>query len=586
MGAYSNFKNNDKTTKHNYDVTNPEFSANVSALGKNEEDGFNGNLEKWVGFISWARWCPDLFLDLITPKEGGIRLDLDQRVFLRCMSRFVSVYGVFPRGYGKTMTEILSMYITAVLYPDITISMSAQTKESSAKFFHEKHREILKFYPLLANEIAGNPNMSKDSIEITFTSGAVITNLANAQSSKGLRRHRLNVEEASLLNDELFQDALEPIPNIPRRTIGKESAINPEELNGQMHFLTTAYFKNTEYERNLKMLDEMADLKGKIVIGSDWQLACGYGRGETKSQILAKKERLSPVFFSTNYESRWVGGTDNCLVDVNKLMDLRVLPKAEIKGDGKSEYYIGVDVARSTKTSNNQTSISIGKVKRDKNDRVRHIQIVNIINLPNGMNFTSQAIVIKRLRNLFNAKIVILDGNGLGVGAIDELLKSHIDPVSGDELVAFDTINTDHESDEAESEKCLFVVNAQGINTDIIVNFISIVDSKKLQLLDKVDQNQLNSTDTDFMTNGMLGAVQTEFFIEEVANLQLRTLNGGKLTVERNSKSLDKDRYSAVAYMCYYIMTYENKAKKEKSNFDIKDLMLFANSESKRRRLI
>ena len=311
------------------------------------------------------------------------------------------------------MVEILCMYITAILYPDITLSMSAQTKESSAKFFHEKHREIIKFYPLIGNEIAKKPIMSKDTIEITFTSGAVITNLANSQSSKGLRRHRINIEESALLNDELFQDSLEPIPNIPRRTIGKQSAINPEELNGQMHFLTTAYFKNTEYERNLRMFDEMVELKGKIILGSDWQLACEYGRGETRSQILAKKERLSPIFFMTNYESRWVGSTDNCLVDINKLMELRVLPKAEMKGDNKSEYYIGVDVARSTKTSNNQTSITIGKVQRDKMDKVKYIKIVNLVNLPNGMNFTGQAIAIKRLKNVFKARMVILDGNGL-----------------------------------------------------------------------------------------------------------------------------------------------------------------------------
>lgn len=203
MGSYANFKNNDKHTNYNYDITNPEFSANVSALGKKEEENFKSDIDKWTDFISWARWNFDLFLDLITPPEGGIRLDLDQRIFMRSMGRFLSVYGVFPRGYGKTMVEILCIYITAVLYPDITISMSAQTKESSAKFFHEKHREILKFYPLLASEIAGKPNMSKDTIEITFTSGAVITNLANAQSSKGLRRHRLNIEEAALLNDEL-----------------------------------------------------------------------------------------------------------------------------------------------------------------------------------------------------------------------------------------------------------------------------------------------------------------------------------------------------------------------------------------------
>ena len=575
MSSYNNFAINDRKTEHTYDVTNPNFNPTVSSKGLKELDEFSRNLDKWTDFLAWARWNFDLFLDLITPEEGGIRLDLDQRVFLRSMGRFISVYGVFPRGYGKTMVEILCMYITAILYPDITLSMSAQTKESSAKFFHEKHREIIKFYPLIGNEIAKKPIMSKDTIEITFTSGAVITNLANAQSSKGLRRHRINIEESALLNDELFQDALEPIPNIPRRTIGKQSAINPEELNGQMHFLTTAYFKNTEYERNLRMFDEMVELKGKIILGSDWQLACEYGRGETRSQILAKKERLSPIFFMTNYESRWVGSTDNCLVDINKLMELRVLPKVEMKGDNKSEYYIGVDVARSTKTSNNQTSITIGKVQRDKMDKVKYIKIVNLVNLPNGMNFTGQAIAIKRLKNVFKAKKVIADGNGLGVGLVDELLKLHIDPITGEELIAYDTINTDHESDEQETDKCLFVVNAQGINTDIIVNFISLVDSGKLQLLSKVDQNDLDYSDSDFMSNGTLASVQTDFLIEEIANLQLKTLNGGKLTVERNSKSMDKDRYSSLSYMAYYIMIHENKAKKE-TTLNVSQLFQFS----------
>ena len=61
-------------------------------------DKFQQNLDKWVEFVSWARWHPDLFLDLITPETGGIRLDLDQRVFIRTLVRFVSVYAVFTRG--------------------------------------------------------------------------------------------------------------------------------------------------------------------------------------------------------------------------------------------------------------------------------------------------------------------------------------------------------------------------------------------------------------------------------------------------------------------------------------------------------
>lgn len=573
MSGIENFRQNDMYSKSRTDIYNPNFQSNVSAKSNKQQGTFEKNLDKWCDFMVWAKWFPDLFLDLITPEEGGIRLDLDQRVFLRCMIRFVSIYGTFPRGYGKTFVELLAMYITAVLFPDITLSMSAQTREASAKLFNEKHREILKFYPLLKNEIV-QANISKDTVEITFASGAVITNLANAQSSKGLRRHRLNIEEAALLNDELFQDALEPIPNIPRRTIGS-SLINPEEMNGQMHFLTTAYFKNTEYERSLRMLDDMADLKGKIVIGSDWQLACEYGRGETKTQILAKKERLSPIFFATNYESRWVGSNENCIVDVNKLLELRVLPKAELKGDGKSEYYMAVDVARSAKTSNNQTSIVIGKVKRDKNERVRNVKLVNMINLPNGMNFTGQAIAVKRLRKAFNAIMIAIDINGLGIGLLDELMKVHIDPITGEELEAYDTINTDHESDEADARKCVFGVNAQGINTDVIVNFMNMVESGKLQLLDKVDQAKVDLSNQDYMMNSFLPSIQTDFFIEEVANLSLKTLNGGKLTVERNTKTMDKDRYSAVAYLLYYIKTYEDKPKQEESEIKAEDLFFF-----------
>lgn len=55
MASIKNFKNNDKYSDHNYDIYNPEFSNNISAMGEKEEDGFGGNLHKWVDFLSWAR---------------------------------------------------------------------------------------------------------------------------------------------------------------------------------------------------------------------------------------------------------------------------------------------------------------------------------------------------------------------------------------------------------------------------------------------------------------------------------------------------------------------------------------------------
>jgi len=528
------------------------------------------SFKKWKYFGIWARWNPDLFLDLIKPKENGITLDFDQRIFLRVLFRFYRDYITFPRGYGKTFIEMLGLILVCIFYPNTNVSMSAQTKEASAKLIKEKWSEISKAFPLIEKCVI-KPNFSKDTAEIYFKNGSKLDNLANNQSSKGLRRHRLNMEESALIDDFTFQDALEPIPNIPRRTLGKNPHVNPYELCGQIHFMTTAYFKNTEYDRTIQMIHEMVNLKGSFVLGADWQLACHFGRGETKSQILAKKERLSPMFFATNYESRWIGGTDACVVNIDRLLTLRNIPKAELKGDGKSEYYIGVDVARSNKNSNNQTSIVVAKVKRNKDNKVDKIRIVNLINLPNCLNFENQAIIIKKIKLLYEARVVVVDGNGLGVGLTDELLKCHYDPETGDELIAYDTMNTEDETDEMYCSKCLYVLKSQHINTDIITNFIGLVDSGDLQLLANVDQNEVDLIRNDYNIDEKIPCVQTSFLIEEIANLKLIENKNGSLTVERNTSKYDKDRYSALVYVLYYIMNFENRQVKAQE-IDVKKI--------------
>lgn len=310
MPNYKNFQNkNFKTTKSTSRVwDDPAFNSPVQA-NSDHADAFNANLDTWIEFVAWAKWFPDLFYDLITPEKGGMRLDLDQRVFLRSMSRFVSTYGVFPRGFGKTMLELMSIYHTCIFFPDITISMSAQTKENAASISEDKHKELMKFYPLLQNELAGKPSFTKDGVEVTFSSGATYSVLANSQTSKGQRRRRLNVEESALLNNTLFKDALEPVVNVPRRTIGREGIINPYELNGMINFVTTSGYRGSdEYNRILNMIDEMAELKGKMVLGASWELPCHYGRGETRNQLLAKKKdpTTSATAFAMNYESKWV----------------------------------------------------------------------------------------------------------------------------------------------------------------------------------------------------------------------------------------------------------------------------------------
>jgi len=92
-GANSKYKDMLKTN-----IYSPDSHTAVKSQSNQQVDAFTRNLDKYVDLVSYFRWNIDLWYDMITPEEGGIKLDLDQRVFLRGLARFVSLYGVFPRG--------------------------------------------------------------------------------------------------------------------------------------------------------------------------------------------------------------------------------------------------------------------------------------------------------------------------------------------------------------------------------------------------------------------------------------------------------------------------------------------------------
>ena len=92
---------------------------------------------------------------------------------------------------------------------------------------------------MLKNEVIKHTFSTNDA-EINFVNGSTINILANARSSLGQRRKRINVEEAALLNNDLFMEVIAPIVDISRNTVGKLAIIDPEELNQQINFSTTS----------------------------------------------------------------------------------------------------------------------------------------------------------------------------------------------------------------------------------------------------------------------------------------------------------------------------------------------------------
>ena len=558
-------------------MTDESIKERILAI--QDDSVFGKNLYNYYEFISWARWYPDLFIDLLRTEKSNFNMHFDQRVFLRSDVRFMNMYGTFSRGYAKTFNEVLSCVIVAILFPQIELAISAQTKENAADLLKSKFNEIRNKFPLIENELEKEPKFIKGDALIQFKNGSSIDAIANAQTTKGQRRRRLKIEEAALLNNELYQDALEPVTEVPRYTVGKMALVDPQELNQQIHFFTTSGFRGSdEYQRSIDMYDNMCELKGQIVLGASWMLPCWYGRGSNKSQILRKKSTSSPIAFAQNYEQEWVGSSDGALVDINKLMNCRTLTTPMINFNKlDEEFYLGVDVARSQKATNNQSSIAIGRVIRNKeSNRIVSIEIPNIMTVSNAMNFSAQACLVKKTKKNFLAKAVIADGNGLGAGLIDELLKESFDPITGEYLGCWNTMNTDNQPEVRDAEKCLFDMKAQHFQSKVVADFIDAVESGKLKLLEKKQDTDFSHKDKQNMDLRVLPYIQTDLLFEEIANLKLKHMTNGALSVEKVVKKVDKDRFSALSYLIFYITEYCSAIKSKNNNTNVSSLTALA----------
>lgn len=557
MPSYGKFQgDNAKYTRKSarVNVNNPDFVPAIDVVGDEGKSALERNMYKWADLIGFYKAYPDLWYDLITPETGAlIKLDIDQRVELRCLARFPRNYFVKPRGSGKTLDAMLYAIHTCVFYPGVLIPLTAQTRENSAKLIKEKYEELIKAFPLLREEIYA-VKFSNDSSEVEFHNGSKIFNIANSQSSKGAHTHRGIVDEDNLTDEETYLDVLEPIfTTVKRRTVGRACVVDPTELNSSVDQITSSGYRGSPaYYRCLKVYNDMVNLNGAMCIGANWELPCFYGRGASKAEILKKKENNSAISFAMNYGAEWTGCSDNSLVSIAKLMECRTLGKCELKGTDSGEYVLSVDIARSDNSGNNQTSIAVLKVIRKSTGRVKEVQLVNIVSVKGTLDFEAQTIQIKRMARLYNAKMIVFDDNGLGKGTGDCLAKEQTDPITGEILGCYRIEGSERTPENTNIEGTAFSYMAQKYDNESISNFMDYVETGKLRLLEKKDFTEYAKEDMPFL--------QTDFFVEEVSNLQLKHLNNGGLSIDRVVKKMDKDRFSSVQYGLWYIKVHMDNA--------------------------
>lgn len=543
-------------------------------------------------YIAYWREYPDMFVDYLL--EMGNPQDFKfffyQRVFLRIAMRHQYVYAVFPRAYSKSFLSIMTLMIRCILYPKCKLFVTSGGKEQAAGIMKEKVQEICNLIPAFKQEIdwtRGKTLEGKDYAKYVFQNESYFDNIAARESSRGKRRHAGVIEECVGVDGQILSEVIIPTMNISRMCM--DGSTHPEEqLNKSQLYITTAGYKNTyPYDKLIQFLVwQIVKPEKAMIMGGTYKIPVLV---KLLDKNFVKDLKMDGTFnessFAREYESKWSGTVEDAFFNSESFDRNRILkqPEKEASGRiGKGGFYVlSMDVGRKGCDS----VVCVFKVTPQPQG-VSLKQLVNIFTLSDE-HFEDQCITVKKLFYKFKAKRLVIDGNGLGIGLLDYLVKPQIDPDTNELFPDFGVYNDeDGYYKKYRTQNCeqdaLYVIKANApINTEAHANAQTQLSSGKVKMLidervaktkllgTKVGQNMTPEERAEYLKPFTL----TSILKEEMMNLREET-EGVNIILKQANRGIRKDKFSAFEYGLYYIK-HEEDNKKKKKKFNAKEWCFF-----------
>ena len=557
------------------------------------EQRLMADIDELRRLIAYFREYPDIFVDFIKGKDSTFNFLFYQRIFLRIVMRHRYVYATFPRAYSKSFLSMMALMIRCILYPNSHLFVTTGGKQQAASITIAKIQQICKLIPGLNNEInwdRGVSTKSKDNVKYVFKNGSTIDILAARQSSRGQRRTGGLMEECVLIDGDILNEVIIPTTNVDRR-LSDGSRHKEENVNKSQIYITTAGWKNSfAYHKLIEILiNSIIDPDEYMIMGGTYETPVISG---LLDEDFVEQLRLQGTFndesFNREYRSIWSGDVENAFFSSEKFDKYRVLLQPEYEYSGrssKSAYYVfGIDVGRIGCT----TEICVFKVTPQVQGAA-HKTLVNIYTY-DAEHFETQCIHIKHLYYKYKPRRIAIDGNGLGVGLIDYLIKAQ-DTEDGEYLPPFGVYNTDEYPEykkfiTPETERdLLFVIKANApINTQAYSYAQTQMFSGKIRFLidEGLAKTKLMSTkqgqnmNIDERNEYLRPFILTSILKEQMLNL-VEENEGVNIILKQSNRSIKKDKFSAFIYGLYYIR-YEEELNKKKRKRNISDFLFYTPS--------
>ena len=140
---------------------------------------------------------PDIWADeILTPTNSSFSFATYQRIQLRQQARVSLIHITGARGVSKTFTAVFGFFHRAIFHPGSSLAITAPSKTQAASIAKQTVNDLLGRFPLLKNELKGDPVGGKDSFEVRFKNGSKIEITAALESTRGRRFDGILVDES------------------------------------------------------------------------------------------------------------------------------------------------------------------------------------------------------------------------------------------------------------------------------------------------------------------------------------------------------------------------------------------------------
>lgn len=526
---------------------------------------------------------------------------------------FNNDYGMYvaSRGQGKTFVDAIFACAYAILYPRTKIVVAASTREQGNQLLLKITEDLMKNFGWgsdnLCREIESS-TVSANKAEIHFNNGSWIKVVTPSDTARGARANILIVDEFWMLDVNTINGVLRRFLTAPRNPayLDLPQYSNLVERNKEMYtgsaFMKShwAYVKARTYFKNM-----LKDDRRYFVFCLPYQIAIRNNlliREQIQNEM--EEDDFDEIKFSMEMEALWYGDSDGAFFNYDDILRTR---KIEIP------YYVrknmpyniaipeipnlllnerrilSLDIAlmASTRHNNDASSIILNRaIPTNNNSYIGNFVYLNNIE---GIRGSDLALEIRMLFDYFKATDLVIDGRGLGLPVVQDLMKDLVDARTGKlypALACYDTktlpLNKDLNDAFAlpNAPQVIWAISAnESFNTEISTFLRNGIQNNKLNLLVPSDEsrgllennfvkyNSLSVSDKELLR---LPYIQTDLLVRELVGLQ-HQIKGTQIKLKERTGAR-KDRYSSAAYNFWVQIQIENELqKKAPTKYTMKD---------------